>query len=88
MLAQLIATHPRIKNPKIILVTDRIDLDDQITETFKKCQIPVENAQTGKHLVELLSGTGDTVITTLIHKFEAAVNRAKEGFDSPTSSFW
>lgn len=83
MLAQLIATHPQIKNPKIILVTDRIDLDDQITETFKKCQIPVENAQTGKHLVELLSGTGDTVITTLIHKFEAAVNRAKEGFDSP-----
>jgi len=83
MLAQLIATHPHVKNPKIILVTDRIDLDDQITETFKKCQIPVENAQTGKHLVELLSGTGDTVITTLIHKFEAAVNRAKEGFDSP-----
>lgn len=83
MLAQLIATHPKIKNPKIILVTDRIDLDDQITETFKKCQIPVENAQTGKHLVELLSGTGDTVITTLIHKFEAAVNRAKKGFDSP-----
>ncbi|RKD12369.1 restriction endonuclease subunit R [Pelobium manganitolerans] len=83
MLAQLIATHPQIKNPKIILVTDRIDLDDQITETFKKCQIPVENAQTGKHLVELLSGIGDTVITTLIHKFEAAVNRAKEGFDSP-----
>lgn len=83
MLAQLIATHPQIKNPKIILVTDRIDLDDQITETFKKCQIPVENAQTGKHLVELLSGTGDAVITTLIHKFEAAVNRAKEGFDSP-----
>ena len=83
MLAQLIATHPQIRNPKIILVTDRIDLDDQITETFKKCQIPVENAQTGKHLVELLSGTGDTVITTLIHKFEAVVNRAKQGFDSP-----
>lgn len=83
MLAQLIATHPQIKNPKIILVTDRIDLDDQITETFKKCQIPVENAQTGKHLVELLSDNGDYVITTLINKFEAAVNRAKGGFDSP-----
>lgn len=83
MLAQLIATHPDIKNPKILLVTDRIDLDNQITETFKKCQIPVDNAQTGKHLVELLSGVGDTVITTLIHKFEAAVNRMKESFDSP-----
>ncbi|MCB0497227.1 MAG: type I restriction endonuclease subunit R [Cyclobacteriaceae bacterium] len=81
MMAQLIAT--KIKNPKIILVTDRIDLDDQITETFKKCQMPVDNAQTGSHLVDLLSSSGDGVITTLIHKFEAAVNKSKQPFDSP-----
>ncbi len=83
MLAQLIATHPDIKNPKIVLVTDRIDLDDQITDTFKKCQLPVDNAQTGKHLVNLLSSSADSVITTLIHKFEAAVNHCKKSFDSP-----
>ena len=83
MLAQLIASHPNIKNPKIILVTDRIDLDDQITETFQKCHVPVENAQTGKHLVELIQSLDDAVITTLIHKFEAAVNQSKEGFTSP-----
>lgn len=82
MLAQLVASHPEIKNPKILLVTDRIDLDDQITETFKKCNVPVENAQTGKHLVELTKSPGDAVITTLIHKFEAAVNQSKEGFES------
>ena len=82
MLAQLIAANPIIKNPKIILVTDRIDLDDQITETFQKCQVPVENAQTGKHLVQLIKSPGDAVITTLIHKFEAAVNQEKEGFTS------
>jgi type I restriction enzyme R subunit len=82
MLAQLIATHLLIKNPKIILVTDRIDLDDQITETFKKCQVPVENAQTGKHLAELIKSPGDTLITTIIHKFEAAVNQVKDGFPS------
>lgn len=83
MLAQLIATHSQIKNPKIVLVTDRIDLDDQITDTFKKCQVPVENAQSGKDLLGLLQSTGDAVITTLIHKFEAAVNRSKSSFDSP-----
>lgn len=83
MLAQLIAASPKIKNPKIILVTDRIDLDDQITETFQKCQVPVENAQTGKHLVQLIKSPGDAVITTLIHKFEAAVNQEKDGFTSP-----
>lgn len=83
MLAQMIATHPSIKNPKIILVTDRIDLNTQITETFQKCHVSVEEALTGKHLVELINSPTDSVITTLIHKFEAAVHQSKEGFSSP-----
>jgi type I restriction enzyme R subunit len=80
MLAGLIAET--VRNPKIILVTDRIDLDDQITDTFKKCKVPVENAETGKHLVELVKSTSNAVITTIIHKFVAAVNQVKEGFPS------
>lgn len=47
MLAEQIAQHKEIKNPKIVLVTDRVDLDSQITDTFRKCQMPVENAGTG-----------------------------------------
>lgn len=83
MLAQLIAAHPKIKNPKILLITDRIDLDDQITGTFRKCNVPVENAQTGKHLIDLIKSPDDAVITTLIHKFEAAVKQSGKGFTSP-----
>lgn len=83
LLAQLIASNNEIKNPKIILVTDRIDLNTQITETFQKCHVPVQEAQTGKDLVELINSPTDAVITTLIHKFEAAINQAKEGFTSP-----
>lgn len=64
-----------VKNPKIILVTDRIDLDTQITATFKRVQVPVTNATTGNHLVELLQSNGDNVVTTIINKFEAAVNQ-------------
>jgi type I restriction enzyme R subunit len=82
MLAQLIATQKTIKNPKIILVTDRIDLNTQITETFQKCHVDVEEATTGKDLVDLINSPKDAVITTLIHKFEAAINQAKEGFTS------
>lgn len=107
MLAQLIATHPEIKNPKIVLVTDRIDLDSQITDTFRKCHIPVENAEKGssremvrklrgeelseeeleriksdKSLLKLLSDSGDAVITTLIHKFEAAIKSSSKPFTS------
>ena len=82
MLAQLIAMHPNIRNPKIVLVTDRVDLDDQITETFKKCGKPVMNAATGEKLIELLETNSDVIITTIINKFQSAVGKAKDVFNS------
>ncbi|MGU9937087.1 type I restriction endonuclease subunit R [Empedobacter brevis] len=82
MLAQMIALNKNIKNPKIVLVTDRIDLNDQITDTFKKCKIDVVEASTGKHLIDLLNSSSDAVITTIINKFKAAVAKAPEGFNS------
>jgi len=75
MLAQAIAMEKSIKNPKIILVTDRTDLDDQITGTFQKCGISVNNAATGKQLVGLLESKSDAVVTTIINKFETAVKK-------------
>lgn len=83
MLAQAIALNKEIKNPKIVIVTDRVDLDDQIYGTFKKCQLPVLQAKTGKNLRELLGGKSDAVITTIINKFETAVKQAKKPFQSP-----
>ncbi|MBL7779099.1 MAG: type I restriction endonuclease subunit R [Chitinophagales bacterium] len=82
MLAQAIALEKQIRNPKIILVTDRIDLDDQITGTFRKCGIFVENASTGQRLVELLESQSDAVITTIINKFEAAVKKIPQPLES------
>ena len=84
MLAQAIAMEPSIKNPKIILVTDRTDLDRQITGTFQKCGYgDVENAKTGAQLVELLQSKSDAVVTTIINKFETAVKRIKTPLKSP-----
>lgn len=83
MLAQAIALDKSIRNPKVVIVTDRVDLDDQIYGTFKKCQIPVLQANTGKHLIELVQSKSDAVITTIINKFDTAVNQAKEPFTSP-----
>lgn len=82
MLAQLIAMHPKIKNPKIVLVTDRVDLDDQITDTFKKCGKLVLNASTGEKLLELLENNSDAIITTIINKFQSAVSKSRDAFNS------
>lgn len=82
MLAQAIAMEPTIRNPKIVLVTDRTDLDGQITGTFKKCGVPVENAATGQRLVELLESKSDAVVTTIVNKFAAAVKKIKVPLES------
>lgn len=83
MLAQAIAMEPGIHNPKIVLVTDRTDLDNQITGTFRKCGKFVENATTGKRLVELLESKSDAVVTTIINKFMAAVKKINKPLESP-----
>lgn len=83
MLAQAIALEKSIQNPKIVLVTDRVDLDNQITKTFQKCGLPVNNATTGQRLIELLQNKSDAIITTIINKFDAAVKKLPKPLESP-----
>ena len=82
ILAQAIAMEKSIKNPKIVLVTDRTDLDNQITGTFRKCGKFVENATTGQRLVELLESKSDAVVTTIINKFVAAIKKITRPLES------
>ena len=61
-------------NSKIIVVTDRIDLDEQIHETFKNTDVKAGRASSGSDLIEKLQ-SGVSVITTLVHKFEKVKNQ-------------
>lgn len=72
MLAKALVLHPGIKNPRVVIVTDRIDLDTQIWETFKACGKQVYKADSGKHLTRLIREPKHEIITTVIDKFEAA----------------
>ncbi|MDM8269170.1 type I restriction endonuclease subunit R [Barnesiella viscericola] len=83
LLAQAIAQLREIPGARIVMVTDRTDLDSQITNTFKKCGREVMNATTGTHLVELLEGKSDAVITTVINKFETAVKHMRQPLTDP-----
>lgn len=77
MLAKALVLAPDIPNPKIVLVTDRIDLDDQIYKTFHACGKPVVQARTGEHLIELIAHNKASIITTIIDKFESASRKRK-----------
>ena len=54
MLGKALAFDRDVTNPRIVIVTDRIDLDDQIKDTFKACEMDPVRANTGTHLTELL----------------------------------
>lgn len=68
-----VVLHPAMKNPTLVVITDRNDLDDQLYGTFARChellrQQPMQ-AQSRAHLRELLhTGSGGVVFTT-VHKF-------------------
>ncbi|QDU82787.1 Type-1 restriction enzyme R protein [Polystyrenella longa] len=74
MLAKALSLEPSIKNPKVVIVTDRVDLDRQIWKTFLACRKSVERAGSGKHLVDLVSQGKADIITTIIDKFESAAS--------------
>lgn len=61
-------------NSKIIVVTDRIDLDGQIHNTFENTDVKAGRASSGSDLIEKLQ-SGVSVITTLVHKFEKVKNQ-------------
>ena len=64
-----------LSSPTIVLMTDRIDLDDQLYSQFCKCaaflrQTPVQ-AESKEHLKELLDGrVANGIIFTTMFKFE------------------
>ncbi len=86
MLAKAIALDPAITDPRIVIVTDRIDLDNQIWGTFASCGKEPVKATTGRHLLELLAQNRASIITTVIDKFETAVKTS--GYRNESSNIF
>ncbi len=82
MLAKAIADDTEIVNSRVILVTDRKDLDKQIEKTFRACGIEVSRASTAVDLREKVKSAKSWVITSVINKFAAAMKQAKFSDDS------
>ncbi|MGJ8513920.1 type I restriction endonuclease subunit R [Carnimonas bestiolae] len=71
--AGMMVVDPAMKNPTLVIVTDRNDLDEQLFSTFSRChelirQIPVQ-AEGRDHLRELLNRASGGIIFTTLQKF-------------------
>ncbi|WP_340105415.1 type I restriction endonuclease subunit R [Rhodohalobacter sp. 8-1] len=73
-----LAVADDIFSQRILLVTDRTDLDDQLKKTFRSCGKDITQAKTGKHLAELIKDPGVENISTIINKFNAALNQKNQ----------
>jgi type I restriction enzyme R subunit len=74
MLADAIIREFGDREPRVILVTDRVDLDDQIYGTFHGSGVDLVQAETGLELRRLLTDRRSKVVTTLVHKFLRALS--------------
>tara|TARA_R110002020_G_scaffold83397_1_gene206588 strand:+ start:5771 stop:8995 length:3225 start_codon:yes stop_codon:yes gene_type:complete len=82
MLGRALALDKRITNPRILIVTDRDDLDKQIKGTFKSCDMDPVRATSGSHLLSLIQAK-TPLITTIINKFDTALRHGDQADADP-----
>ncbi len=80
MLAKYILMELADCHPRVIVVTDRKDLDRQITATFAHTRLTPARATSGRNLVKLLNSGKADVVTTIINKFNTAEKMEQRNF--------
>lgn len=76
MLAKYILMEMTDCHPRVVIVTDRKELDGQIAATFAHTRLNPARATSGRHLVELVNSGKADVITSIINKFNTAERMA------------
>ena len=71
--ARKLRLHPALKNPTVLVVVDRVDLDSQISGTFYAADMAnLVRTDSRKELSDLLAKDVRKVVITTIHKFAEA----------------
>ncbi len=82
--AQKLRMHPRLGNPTVVIVVDRIDLDTQISATFNAADVPnMIGVASRVELQRLINQDVRKVLITTIHKFGST---EQEGTTNSTKS--
>ena len=89
MFVKALIENPNIVNPRILIVTDRKDLDRQIKGTFENAGLKkdVIQARSGEHLLKLIKNKDLRVVTTLVQKFQSASKKRTNFLDNDENIF-
>src|SRR5690606_16386001 len=83
MLANAIFEEFGDLDPRVVLVTDRVELDDQIYKTFRSAGVDLVRSESGADLRRHLRDRRARVVTTLVHKFIRALQTRDPLADDP-----
>lgn len=61
--------HENIDNSRVVIITDREELDEQISDGFKDTGETIARAKSGAGLIGILNEEAPWLLCTLIHKF-------------------
>lgn len=75
MVAKYILEEMSSLNPKVVVVTDRKELDKQIAKTFSHTRLSPARATSGKNLCDLINEGKVDVVTSVINKFNTVENQ-------------
>ncbi|MPZ63113.1 MAG: HsdR family type I site-specific deoxyribonuclease [Propionibacteriales bacterium] len=88
--AHLVSKQPKLKNPTIVVVTDRKELDGQLYETFNRSTLlneaPVKVTTRSQLRDELTNRTTGGILFTTLQKFGLTEPERQAGLDHPLLS--
>src|SRR5665213_623351 len=75
-LAKWIREH--VTDPRVLVITDRVELDEQIEKVFKGVNEDIYRTDSGADMIATLNSTKPWLICSLIHKFGSKQNGEDE----------
>ncbi|MDE0325706.1 MAG: HsdR family type I site-specific deoxyribonuclease [Candidatus Poribacteria bacterium] len=72
-----------IPNARVLIITDRTELDEQIEQVFIGVNENIKRTQSGSHLLQVLTNSAERLVCSLVHKF----GRSGEIADTDTDDY-
>lgn len=69
-----------VKHARVLVITDRTELDEQIEKVFKGVAEQIHRTKSGADLIDVLNRSEEWLIASLIHKFGASEEGDVEAF--------
>ena len=72
-----------IPTARVLIITDRTELDEQIEQVFNGVNENIRRTQSGAHLLQVLANSAERLVCSLVHKF----GRSDEVEDADTDDY-